>query len=361
MNPTNVFNNDLGTKLNNGDEIGCKFFSGLVAVSGLRLKCLLYVGTNSTNKPMIRVINYNFINPQTTIIIGFAGIQSLPAVLVNTISIGVVIYYTDIGSSTYLYIPTPIITVPTNATNMFASMPAGWVGGWAVNASYSGTNIVLQPATFTISFTVPYWFWQDIWGNYLYNYVYSSTGANDQFILLTFYPPTLLDKNNPTPVTCSSCTSVDVYYASGTVRFRHNTATTSNVRAFQFTNFPTSAYSMLNQTIKVYFQVFQNYQAVYQNNVTVNLSRTVEKCTKFNFGVVSVSSLNGGEIGVTYLFSIKTNHFVPANGAVSITIPTVYGNLITNMATCTLIGFVNTNSYCSILTPSRVDIYANGS
>jgi hypothetical protein len=55
-----------------------------------------------------------------------------------------------------------------------------------------------------------------------------------------------------------------------------------------------------------------------------------------------------------------TNHFVPANGAISITIPTVYGNLISNLATCTLIGFDNTNCYCRILTPSRIDIYSNG-
>jgi hypothetical protein len=328
----------------------------------MRLKCLLYVGTNSTNKPMIRVINYNFINPYTTIIIGFAGIQSLPSVLVNTISIGVVIFYTDIDSSTYLYIPTPIITVPTNATSMFSGMPSDWVADWSVNASYSGTNIVLQPTTFTISYRIPWRFWRHVnTSAYLYNYVYSSTGADDQFILMTFYPNTLLDKNNPMPVSCASCTGVDVYYASGTVRFRHNTATSgSGNRAFTFTNFPTSAYSMLSQTVYVYFQIFQSYQAIYQSNVTVNLSRTVEKCTRFNFGVVSVSSLNGGEIGVTYLFSVKTNHFVPADGAISITIPTVYGNLVSNMATCTLIGFANTNCYCSILTPSRVDIYANG-
>jgi hypothetical protein len=228
-------------------------------------------------KPTISIINYNFINPTTTIVVGFAGIQSLPAVLVNTISIGVVIYYNDIGSKTYLYIPTPIITVPTNSTNMFNSMPTGWVNGWAVNASFTGTNIVLQPTVFTVTFTIPYWYWTDpTYGSWLYNYAYSSTGANDQFILMTFYPYTLLDKNNPTPVACLSCTGVDVYYASGTVRFRHTTTTSSsNTGSFQFTSFPTSAYSMLNQTVYVYYQVFQSYQAVYQKNLTVNLSRTV--------------------------------------------------------------------------------------
>lgn len=34
--------------------------------------------------------------------------------------------------------------------------------------------------------------------------------------------------------------------------------------------------------------------------------------------------------------------------------------MIANGATCTLIGFSNTNCYCSIKTPSRIDIYANG-
>ena len=34
--------------------------------------------------------------------------------------------------------------------------------------------------------------------------------------------------------------------------------------------------------------------------------------------------------------------------------------MIANKATCTLIGFTNTNCYCRIATPSRVDIYANG-
>ena len=34
--------------------------------------------------------------------------------------------------------------------------------------------------------------------------------------------------------------------------------------------------------------------------------------------------------------------------------------MIANKATCTLIGFTNTNCYCRIMTPSRADIYMNG-
>lgn len=93
----------------------------------------------------------------------------------------------------------------------------------------------------------------------------------------------------------------------------------------------------------------------------MSYNRTVEKCTKFDFGVLSVSSLNGGEVGVEYMFSIKSNHYIPPNGAVTITLPSSYGNMITNNATCTLIGFQDTNAYCSINTPSRIDIYLNGS
>lgn len=60
------------------------------------------------------------------------------------------------------------------------------------------------------------------------------------------------------------------------------------------------------------------------------------------------------------MFSLRTNHFIPANGAITITIPSSYGNMATNNVTCTLRKFTNTNAYCMIQTPSRVDIYANG-
>ena len=117
--------------------------SGLSALPGMRIKCILVVGTSQTNKPTIKIINYNFIDPHTLIKLSFSGIQTLPSVLVNTISIGAKIFYNSIGSSTYLYIPTPIITVPTNATNVLANTLSSWKSGWSANCSYSGTNIVL--------------------------------------------------------------------------------------------------------------------------------------------------------------------------------------------------------------------------
>lgn len=80
------------------------------------------------------------------------------------------------------------------------------------------------------------------------------------------------------------------------VRFRHNKTISgwNNYITFTFNNFPTSSYALLNQPVAVYFQIFKQYQCIYATNISTPVTRTVEKCTKFNFGVVSVSSLNGG-------------------------------------------------------------------
>lgn len=256
MNPTNVFSNDLGTGLTSGSEVGCIIKAGLVALAGKRMKCLLKVGTSQTDKPTICIINYNFIDPATTIQISFARIQTLPGVLANTISIGAKIFYNDIGSSTYLYIPTPVITVPTNITNVLASTTVDWKSKWYAICSFSGTNIVLEPTIFSLSFGIPYYnLWvygglssQNCTGHGQYSY--SSTGADDEFILLTFYPATLLDKNNPVTVSCAQCTQVEVFYAAGMVRFRHTQSKSptpgTSYLTFTFTNFPTSSYSLLN-------------------------------------------------------------------------------------------------------------------
>jgi hypothetical protein len=71
-----------------------------------------------------------------------------------------------------------------------------------------------------------------------------------------------------------------------------------------------------------------------------------------------VSSLNGGEIGVTYVFSFQTNHKVPPNAAISITIPIEYGDMQANNVTCSI--SVPSPAYCQINTPSRAEIYLSG-
>lgn len=72
--PLNVFQKDLGTGLSEGDEVGCIIQKGMVALEGKRLTCTLHIGTNSTDKPMIIIRNYDYINASTQIQLSFAGI-----------------------------------------------------------------------------------------------------------------------------------------------------------------------------------------------------------------------------------------------------------------------------------------------
>ena len=176
---TNVFKNDLGTGLKEGDEVGCIIHQGISVLEGKRISCILHIGTNSTDKPMITILNYDYIDPATTVSVSFGGIQSLNEVNVNTISIGVLIHYTDLDSSTYLYIPTATLPLPTNNTETINDhYDSGWHGGWAMTASYSGNNIVREPTNFTMGVRVPYWY------PYYENYV--SSGAQDDFVLAKF-------------------------------------------------------------------------------------------------------------------------------------------------------------------------------
>ena len=57
-------------------------------LEGKRLTCILHISTNSTNKPMITLINYDDINPGTIIRISFSGIQSLKELNIYNNSIG---------------------------------------------------------------------------------------------------------------------------------------------------------------------------------------------------------------------------------------------------------------------------------
>ena len=95
-------------------------------------------------------------------------------------------------------------------------------------------------------------------------------------------------------MTCPQCTDLQIFYATGIVRFRHNrTLSGSGQYIFNFYNFPTSSYAILNKNVNVNIEIYDNYRLLIKSP-TQTLTRTVEKCTKFGFGVLSVSSLNGG-------------------------------------------------------------------
>ncbi len=53
-------------------------------------------------------------------------------------------------------------------------------------------------------------------------------------------------------MTCAQCTDLQIFYATGIIRFRHNrTMSGSGVTTFTFNNFPTSSYTILNQNVNV--------------------------------------------------------------------------------------------------------------
>lgn len=109
---------------------------------------------------MITILNYDYINPGTTIKVAFGGIQSLNQVNVNTLSMAVLIKYTDINSSTYLYLPTPTLPDPTNNTITVPDRNSiwghVWNDYWSMSCGFANTNIVRKPTTFNLYMTVPY-------------------------------------------------------------------------------------------------------------------------------------------------------------------------------------------------------------
>lgn len=124
---------------------------------------------------MIKILNYNYINPGTTIKLSFGGIQSLNQVNVNTLSSATLITYTDKNTSTYLYLPTPTLPDPTNNTvttiNDRDVLGYNWHSYWSMSCSFSGRNVVRQSTTFSLYIRPP-----DA-GPYFWNYQYSSLGV----------------------------------------------------------------------------------------------------------------------------------------------------------------------------------------
>lgn len=114
------------------------------------------------------------------------------------------IFYTDINSSTYLYLPTPKLPLPTNNTltipdyNVIYYSP--WINYWYMSTSFSGVNVVRNTTTFYVYIQPP-----NPWGTPYYNYLYSSTGISSEYVLLKFVPKYVIDPYNIVPITCGGC------------------------------------------------------------------------------------------------------------------------------------------------------------
>jgi hypothetical protein len=116
----------------------------------------------------------------------------------------VMVYYTNINSSTYLYMPTPMITRVTNNTLTIPDRNSGgyvWLNYWANNCGFTGSNVVRQPTNFWV-YIYP------TWGYPFYSWQYSSTGIDADYILLKFIPKYIIDPYNSLTITCSGCSYV---------------------------------------------------------------------------------------------------------------------------------------------------------
>lgn len=85
----------------------------------------------------------------------------------------------------------------------------------------------------------------------------------------------MIDPYNPVTISCAYCTYVEVFYATGIVRFRHNrTIYGSPGLTFSLNNFPSSAFTISNLTVSVNVEIYSNYRLYAYKNLTVS-SRTV--------------------------------------------------------------------------------------
>lgn len=323
------FNSDLGTGLKDGDELGCVVIAGLLA-GPQPIKCYLHVGPNYLDQPMIRVTNYRTIPAGTTVTVSVANIRNMGQTDINTAYAAVMLFYHDLSTQAYLYRPTSKLMLNTTT---LSTVPFS-----TYLVSYPGNNVVLTPTTLNITLTPTY-----------------NVKTTDYFVLT--FPMNTIDPFNPTTITCSNC-QPQVYYKANVMRLYPNSAITAGTQiSFSLTNFPTSAYAMYNNSLAIKCDGYLDGKQ--KNSQSVTIQRTVEKCTLSTVSITSVSSLNGGEVNVTYVFSFIMNIVVPVNGALSVTTPAAYGNLLTNNAICnTTIPYP---AYCDISTANRIDIYLNGS
>ena len=322
------FNDDIGTGLGEGDELGCIVLAGLVPGPN-PIKCALHLGSTYLDQPFIRVTNYRTIAAGTKVTISVANIKNLATLAINTVYAAVNLFYYNINEQAFLY--RPISKLMLNTTDL-ATVPFT-----ACNVSYPGNNVVLIPTTLNISITPTY------------------NIKTTDYLVVTF-PPNTIDPFNPTTVTCSNCI-VYIYYKAGVIRLYPTIAITAGTAAtFSLVGFPTSAYALPNVTLTFKIDGYLNGKQKNSNNVS--LQRLVEKCVLSTGTITFVSSRNGGEVNVTYVFSFVLNIHVPVQGAITITVPSAYGNMLNNHATCNI--SLPSPSYCVVATPNRIDVYLNG-
>jgi len=118
------FENDLGTNLPNGAEVGCLGVSGLTLSRFNRLKCTIQHGIDIQNLPYIQVENYEKILPFTEIKLLVANIMTLKVDIKATIKIGIKFFfkYGDTYTSSFFYEPRGALSPSVKAKKPFPKL-----------------------------------------------------------------------------------------------------------------------------------------------------------------------------------------------------------------------------------------------
>lgn len=258
------------------------------------LTCTLYHGFNITHGPYLVIEGYDTITAGSVLSFSVARIKN--NAVESEVRIGVRTHYPDglIGS---LY---------SNTSELLPAGTAYSVSTCTLTLTYSA-GTVLSATTFSITVTPS-----------------ASITSTDYFI--AELPSDMVDGLNQFEPVCSNCQSVEVYYAASLLRFYPaSTHLAGSSRTYSFTNLSTPAFRMSAHSASIVVKSFMNDKA--RDSCTSAITLAATECSSFNFTVGSVSSLGGLSLGVSYSFSFKTNHRVPASGAITIEFPAAFGVL----------------------------------
>ncbi|KAL4438750.1 hypothetical protein ABPG74_013423 [Tetrahymena malaccensis] len=157
---------DIGTGLQDGQQLDCISKAGLQFTQGKGIKCFLKIAQTSDSTSRIRILNYEAINPNTKIDLIFIGIQSLDINVSGLIKVAVelVFNYLDpvvsilnsgLRSNTYdqainrsyLYMPSPLMPDLTSSLQVTTNTNPTTV-------TQTGSTTTLGYSSFSFTFTL---------------------------------------------------------------------------------------------------------------------------------------------------------------------------------------------------------------
>ncbi|KRX03573.1 hypothetical protein PPERSA_04125 [Pseudocohnilembus persalinus] len=337
---------DIGSGLNDGDEIGCVGVQGINISRQNRLICKIYLGSSEDYPPTIIVSGYDPIDAETQIIIYLTEI--IPNVA-NTIGVGIKLYYNDFGTEAYLYGPQSLSPIKGTAVSGVISLLNP-----VLTISDIGKNKILDEINYTFSFKQ---------NSNTYSF-------ETDYFYLTF-PESYFDSySDYSNVKCYSivnsgakteCQNLIIFGISNTIYLKlKQNLSVNDVVKISIENLISPSYenNSLNQSILL--QIFnslnkQSAKASFQIS-----QNTVSVCDSFQYFKSQSDNSLGGVNDATYTFDFITGHDVPYFGAITLTLPENYDSDFYSLGTkCTLKKF-DAAAKCKIGAKNRIDVFMNG-